>query len=71
MAAAIRSNSHITLTPPRKMTMDAMQKDFEYRIAEKIVDKLLKNGLLSDEESSQINALNIKSFTPYMAELMT
>ena len=69
--AVIRSNSHITLTPPRKMTMDAMQKDFEYRIAEKLVNKLLKNGLLSDEESSQITALNIKSFIPFMSELMT
>ena len=69
--AAIRSNSHITLTPPRKMTMEAMQKDFEYRIAEKLVNKLLKNGLLSDEETWQINALNIKSFTPFMSELMT
>lgn len=71
MAAAIRSNSRITLTPPRKMTMEAMQKDFEYRLAEKIVDKLLKKGLISGEESCQINALNIKSFTPYMSELMT
>ena len=69
--AAIRSNSHITITPPRKMTMEAMQKDFEYRIAEKLVNKLLKNGLLSDEETWQINALNIKSFTPFMSELMT
>ncbi len=69
--AAIINNSHITLTPARKMTMDAMQKDFEYRIAEKIVNKLLGNGLILDEESSQINALNIKSFTPYMSELMT
>lgn len=47
--------------------MDAMQKDFEYRIAEKIVDKLLKKGLISDEESCQINVLNIKSFTPFMS----
>lgn len=69
--AAIINNSHITLTPPRKMTMDAMQKDFEYRIAEKLVDKLLYKGLISDEESCQINALSIKSFTPFMAELMT
>ncbi len=65
--AAIINNSHITLTPPRKMTMDAMQKDFEYHIAEKIVDKLLKKGLISDEESCQINVLNIKSFTPFMS----
>ncbi len=68
---AVTSNRLITSTPPRKMTMDAMQKDYEYRMAEKLIDKLLNSGLITDEESHQINALNIKSFTPFMVELMT
>lgn len=71
MSAVLSKKSLITATPARKMTMSAMQKDFDYRIAEKLIDKLLKNGLISDEEHSQINALNIKSFAPFMAELMT
>ena len=71
MAAAIINNSHITLTPPRKMTMEAMQKDFEYRLSEKLVNMLLGSGLISDEETRKINALNIKSFIPFMSELMT
>lgn len=71
MSAVLSNRSLITATPARKMTMDAMQKDFEYRIAENLIDRLLKNGLISDEEHSKINALNIKTFTPFMAELMT
>lgn len=68
---AVPSSRFITATPPRKMNMDAMQKDYEYRMAEKLLDKLLNSGLITDEESHQINALNIKSFTPFMVELMT
>ncbi len=63
--------SLITATPPRKMTTDSMKSDFEYRMAERLTSILLENNLISEEEYSKINALNIKSFHPFLAEIMT
>ncbi len=63
--------SLITSTPPRKMTTDSMQSDFDYRMAERLTSILLENNLISEEEYRKINALNIKSFHPFLAEIMT
>lgn len=54
----------------RKMTKDAMQKDFEYEIAQKLTQSLLEQGLISTEEYNKIKVLNIENFSPFYKDLM-
>ena len=57
-------------TPARKMTMEAMQADYEYRMAQRFIKKLLDDGLISLCEYDKISALNREKFCPFMAELI-
>ena len=63
--------SLMTETPARKMTKDAMQADYEYRMAQRFIKKLLDDGLISLCEYDKISALNREKFCPFMAELIT
>ena len=54
----------------RKMTKEAMQKDFEYEIAQKLTQSLLEQGLISTEEYNKIKALNIENFSHFYKDLM-
>lgn len=54
----------------RKMTKEAMRKDFEYEIAQKLTQSLLEQGLISTEEYNKIKVLNIENFSPFYKDLM-
>ena len=54
----------------RKMTKEAMHKDFEYEIAQKLTQSLLEQGLISTEEYNKIKVLNIENFSPFYKDLM-
>lgn len=55
---------------PRRMTLDSMQKDFEYEMAQKMTKNLLDEGLVSIVEYDRISALNREKFSPFYADLM-
>lgn len=68
----VKKNASLMMeTPARKMTKDAMEKDFEYRMAQRFIKKLLDDGLISLCEYDKISALNREKFCPFMAELIT
>lgn len=54
----------------RKMTVEQMQQDFNYKMAQKFTNELLDKGLISVDEFNKITALNRESFSPYLVELM-
>ena len=55
---------------PRAMTQDAMQKDFEYEMAQKLTKKLYAKGVISVDEMNRIMALNKEKFSPFYGEIM-
>ena len=59
----------ILATPARKITIGGMQKDYEFRCAQKMIWALFDAGLLSKDEFEQLSSLNKKTFTPFLAEL--
>jgi patatin-like phospholipase/acyl hydrolase len=61
--------STVTKVMPRKMDEIQMQRDMDYILAQKILSRMLENGLISDDEFNKITALNRKSFSPYLTEL--
>lgn len=54
----------------RMMTKEAMQKDFDYEMAQKITKNMLKQGLISIDEYDRISALNAQKFSPFYGDLM-
>ena len=59
----------ILATKARQITVSSMQKDYEFRCAQKMTLALLDAGLLSKDEFEQLSSLNKKTFTPFLAEL--
>ena len=56
--------------PSRRMTKEAMQKDFDYEMAQKITKNLLDEGLISSDEYDRISELNAQKFSPFYGDLM-
>lgn len=55
---------------PRVMTQEAMQKDFEYEMAQKLTRNLYEKGIISVDEMNRILALNKEKFSPFYAEIL-
>lgn len=55
---------------PRMMTQEAMQKDFEYEMAQKLTKNLYEKGIISVDEMNRIMALNKEKFSPFYGEIM-
>lgn len=54
----------------KTISHEQLQKEFDYHRAEKILRKMLKKELISQEEFNKIMRLNRKSFSPILAQLM-
>ena len=59
-----------TDTPSRKMTQEAMQRDFDYRIADNLMQMLLYKGLITEAEYERISNLSAKDFHPFFEGIM-
>jgi len=55
---------------PRMMTQEAMQKDFEYEMAQKLTKNLYEKGIISVDEMNRIMVLNKEKFSPFYGEIM-
>lgn len=51
-------------------TEEEMQREYDYIRAEQMTKKLLDKGLIMEEEFDKITALNRKSFSPFLSEIM-
>lgn len=51
-------------------TEEEMQREYDYIRAEQMTKKLLDKGLITEEEFDKITALNRKSFSPFLSEIM-
>jgi len=54
----------------KKPAEEEMRNEYNYLLAEELTTKLLKNGLISDEEFTRIMAKNRQTFSPFIARLM-
>jgi uncharacterized protein HemY len=70
----IETANHIPYNPQEtkysKITQEEIQREVDYWRAYKILQKMLKAGLISEEEFHKIDKLNIKTFSPMYAQLM-
>ena len=54
----------------KPMTMEKFQMEVSFFIAQEILQKLLKAGLITQEEHREISHLNHKSFRPQYEHLL-
>lgn len=54
----------------RTLTMEELQQEYDYYMAQKLLKKLREADLISEGEFNKITAKNRQSFSPYLAELM-
>lgn len=54
----------------RKITSDQLQREIDYWRSKKILQKMLKAGLISEVEFNKIDTLNRQSFSPMLAHIM-
>ncbi|WP_423774229.1 SHOCT domain-containing protein [Acetivibrio straminisolvens] len=53
-----------------RLNLCKIQREVDYWRAYKILQKMLKAGLISEEEFDKIDKLNLKTFSPMYAQLM-
>lgn len=70
----IEAANHFTYNPQEtnytKITQEELQREVDYWRAYKVLQKMLKAGLISEEEFDKIDKLNLKTFSPMYAQLM-
>ena len=58
-------------TAEKKRFTDAeLQREFDYYMAQKLLEKLREADLITKEELDKITAKNRLSFSPYLARIM-
>ena len=53
----------------KKQTDEELQREYDFYMAEKMVDSMKDAGIISLEEYTKIREQNRKYFSPYLAEL--
>lgn len=51
-------------------TEEEMQREYDYIRAGQLTRKLLNKGMITEEEFDKVTALNRKSFSPLLSEIM-
>lgn len=59
-----------TRTETKKLSQEQLQREYDYILAQKFLKAMLENGLITEDEFHKITALNRKTFSPSLAELM-
>lgn len=62
--------THMLVPNRKKITQEELQREVDYWRAYKILQRMLKEGLISEEEFNKIDKLNLKTFSPMYAQLM-
>ena len=52
------------------ISIEQLQREFDYIQAEKLLKKMLEGGLITEVEFHKINALNRETFSPTLAKIM-
>ena len=66
----IEQEDPLSISKKRYLSMDTLQGEFNYYRAERILNEMLKMGLIIDEEFDKIMFLNRETFSPILAQIM-
>ncbi|HBR01610.1 MAG TPA: hypothetical protein DD738_03285 [Ruminiclostridium sp.] len=55
---------------PKTVSHEQLQHEFNYIQAEKLLKRMLEQGLITEDEFTKITVLNRQTFSPVLAEIM-
>ena len=61
---------HCTSDEKKPVPQEQLQREVDYLRAQRILNSMLENGLISLSEFNKITALNRQSFSPALAQIM-
>lgn len=65
------TGDQIGVSPKKhQYTEKEIQREYDYIRAEQLTRKLLDEGMITEEEFDKITALNRKSFSSFLSEIM-
>lgn len=54
----------------KTFTTEELEKEYDYYMAQKLLEKMLGTGLISVDEFNKITAKNRQTFSPFLSEIM-
>ncbi len=54
----------------KPVSQEQLQREYDYFLAQQILESMLKNGLITLDEFNKITSLNRQSFSPSLAQIM-
>lgn len=61
------ANAHIER---KRISQEQLQHEYDYFLAQQILESLLKNDMVTEDEFNRITKLNRISFSPALAQVM-
>lgn len=66
----IMNESELPTTAAKVFNEEELKQEYNYYLAQQLLNKLLENGMISDDEFNKITKKNRQTFSPYLAEIM-
>lgn len=66
----IMNESELPTNATKVFNEEELKKEYNYYLAQKLLKKLLGNGMISEDEFNKITKKNRQTFSPYLAEIM-
>ncbi|MGL4791531.1 MAG: SHOCT domain-containing protein [Anaerotignaceae bacterium] len=57
-------------TPKSTFTEEELKQDYNYYLAQQLLNSLLKNGLITEGELHKITKINRQTFSPSLGQIM-
>ena len=54
----------------KTFTTEELEQEYDYYMAQKLLEKMLGAGLISGDEFNKITAKNRQTFSPFLSEIM-
>lgn len=67
----ITEANYSTTLMKSRITEEQLSCDYKYCMAQKVLKAMIEKGLISTDEFNKITEKNRKTFSPYLAEIMS
>lgn len=54
----------------KTFTLEELEQEYDYYMAQKLLEKMLDTGLISMDEFNRITEKNRQTFSPFLSEIM-
>ena len=67
----IMNENEMPVMKAKEFTQEELKQEYNYYLAQQLLKKMLDKGMISADEFNKITEKNRKTFSPYLAEIMS